>query len=123
MIMKRVLLIEPNYNNKFPPIALMKLATYYRNRGDWEVFFFKGDLRLFVIERITDKLIVDLNNIDTSDTDWRIYKDVLFNFIKTRKNELLDLLPLNGDLVFPLLYDYIYQAKDYYYKGIWEKTT
>ena len=119
--MKRVLLIEPNYNNKFPPIALMKLATYYRNRGDWEVFFFKGDLRLFVIERITDKLIVDLNNIDTSDTDWRIYKDVLFNFIKTRKNELLDLLPLNGDLVFPLLYDYIYQAKDYYYKGIWEK--
>ncbi len=121
MIMKRVLLIEPNYNNKFPPIALMKLATYYRNRGDWEVVFFKGDLRLFVIERITDKLIVDLNNIDTSDTDWRIYKDVLFNFIKTRKNELLDLLPLNGDHVFPLLYDYIYQAKDYYYKGIWEK--
>ncbi|MBR4901318.1 MAG: hypothetical protein IKZ46_10285 [Victivallales bacterium] len=119
--MKKVLLIEPNYNNKYPPIALMKLATYYRNRGDWEVVFFKGDLKLFIIERITDKLIVDLNNIDTSDTDWRIYKDILFNFIKTRKNELLDQLPLNGDNVFPLLYDYIYQAKDYYYKGIWEK--
>ena len=119
--MKKVLLIEPNYGNKFPPIALMKLATYYRNRGDWEVVFYKGDLNLFVIERITDKLIVDLNNIDTSNTDWRIYKDILFNFIRTRKNELLEQLPLNGENVFPLLSDYIYQAKDYYYKGIWEK--
>ena len=119
--MKKVLLIEPNYGNKFPPIALMKLATYYRNRGDWEVVFYKGDLKLFVIERITDKLIVDLNNIDTSNTDWRIYKDILFNFIRTRKNEPLEQLPLNGENVFPLLADYIYQAKDYYYKGIWEK--
>ena len=38
---KKVLLIEPNYNNKFPPVALMKLATYYRNLGNWEVVFLK----------------------------------------------------------------------------------
>ena len=30
MKMRNVLLLEPNYKNKFPPIALMKLATYFR---------------------------------------------------------------------------------------------
>ena len=27
---RRVLLIEPNYKNKFPPIGLMKLSTYFK---------------------------------------------------------------------------------------------
>ena len=39
---RRVLLLEPNYKNKFPPIGLMKLATYFRMRGD-DVIFYKGD--------------------------------------------------------------------------------
>lgn len=42
---RRVLLIEPNYKNKYPPIGLMKLATYYRRLGD-DVRFFKGNLQL-----------------------------------------------------------------------------
>ena len=46
---KKVLLIEPNYSNKYPPIGLMKLSTYYKNLGGWEVTFFKGDLKMFVI--------------------------------------------------------------------------
>ena len=50
---RRVLLLEPNYKNKFPPIGLMKLATYFRLRGD-EVVFYKGDLKDFVINQITE---------------------------------------------------------------------
>ena len=38
---RRVLLIEPNYKNKYPPMGLMKLAMYYRLQGD-EVRFWKG---------------------------------------------------------------------------------
>ena len=49
---RKVLLIEPNYANKFPPIGLMKISTYYRNLGNWDVVFYKGDLMTFVIERI-----------------------------------------------------------------------
>ena len=40
---RKVLLIEPNYKNKYPPMGLMKIATYYRMCGD-DVRFFKGDL-------------------------------------------------------------------------------
>jgi len=36
-----VLLVEPDYKNKFPPLGLMKLATYFREQGVF-VAFVKG---------------------------------------------------------------------------------
>lgn len=40
--LKHILLLEPAYRNKFPPIGLMKLATYHTQcRGDF-VWFAKG---------------------------------------------------------------------------------
>lgn len=38
---KRVLLIEPAYKVKYPPLGLMKISTYHKSRGD-EVVFYKG---------------------------------------------------------------------------------
>jgi len=37
----KVLLIEPDYKNKYPPMGLMKISTYHKNRGDY-VIFYKG---------------------------------------------------------------------------------
>lgn len=37
----RVLLVEPNYKNKYPPMGLMKISTYHKMLGD-EVRFVKG---------------------------------------------------------------------------------
>ena len=39
---RKILLVEPDYKNKYPPMGLMKIATYYRNLGD-EGIFFKGN--------------------------------------------------------------------------------
>lgn len=39
--MEKVLLVEPDYKNKFPPIGLMKIASYHRGKKDY-VEFYKG---------------------------------------------------------------------------------
>ena len=54
---RKVLLVEPNYKNKYPPMGLMKLATYYRMVGD-DVRFYKGDMRLLAVDLICEDLII-----------------------------------------------------------------
>jgi len=52
--MENILLIEPDYKNKYPPLGLMKISTYHKQRGD-NVFFYKGcsqELRKQVWDRI-----------------------------------------------------------------------
>ena len=39
--MRRILLIEPGYKNKYPPLGLMKISTYHKLKGDY-VQFVKG---------------------------------------------------------------------------------
>ncbi|WP_207799399.1 hypothetical protein [Candidatus Cryosericum septentrionale] len=39
--MRRILLVEPNFHNKYPPLGLMKISTYHQRRGDY-VRFVKG---------------------------------------------------------------------------------
>ena len=69
---KHILLVEPGYPNKYPPLGLMKLASYHRRRGD-TVFFVKGeDHRVF---------------IDSWD---RVYVTTLFSFEWNRTSKAID---------------------------------
>ena len=72
---RRVLLVEPDYKNKYPPLGLMKLATYHRNRGD-NVRFFKGELTKLVTDLYADEAIKQFNLIDSS-TDWLSHKLII----------------------------------------------
>ena len=58
----RVLLVEPNYKNKYPPMGLMKISTYHKMLGD-EVRFVKG------FDSTVDEAVWD-----------RIYITTLFTF-------------------------------------------
>jgi hypothetical protein len=71
---KNILLIEPAYKNKYPPLGLMKIAQYHgpRGMGD-QVRFIKGE----------DKA--------TLETAWdRIYITTLFSFEFAKTSQIID---------------------------------
>lgn len=111
---RNILLVEPNYKNKFPPIALMKLSTYHKRRGD-NVVFYKGDIKSFILSRIADKCIEKLSIVDSS-KNWIIKKDVLINYLRTKKKEFYDKLELDKSKEELLLVNWVSYYKDYYWK-------
>lgn len=116
---RKVLLLEPNYANKYPPIGLMKISTYHKMLGD-EVVFYKGELKNFILERITEKCINELTLID-ADTNWNVMRDSIMDFIRTRKKEFLEQLDLDSNEQSILLSSILCENKDFYWKKTWEK--
>lgn len=123
--MKNILLIEPNYKNKYPPIGLMKLASYHRGRGD-NVKFFKGDLRDLVIEQLFEECLIKLNAIDEN-AHWIQKAYFIKLYIKTGKQEHLHFFELEelkfGKLLFDCLHYYssIYRKRKYELYPKWDR--
>ena len=102
--MSRVLLIEPNWHNKYPPLNLMKLSTYFRCvRGD-DVRFFKGDLKIFGAQLLLEKFFAtDCDDVpllfkppeDKSELArlFGSHAKTLLDFIRTGKKTLLEAVP------------------------------
>lgn len=78
---RRVLLLEPNYRNKYPPMGLMKLAMYHRLQGD-DVVFYKGDLKKFILAEVTRDAVGRLLALDP-DYDWRLLSEEIAVYLKT----------------------------------------
>ncbi len=112
-IKRKVLLLEPNYKNKYPPIGLMKLATYHRALGD-EVVFYKGDLKEFILTEIYDELIAKLYSIDNT-VEWVNYKELLTNYVKTGRKEFFEELTILSKYEI-LVNNWLVYYKDYYKK-------
>lgn len=111
---RNILLVEPNYKNKFPPVALMKFSTYHKRRGD-NVVFFKGDIKTFILERIANKCVAKLTLIEPA-INWNAKRDVIIDFIRTKKKEYYDKLEIGGLENEFLLDNWVTYYKDYYWK-------
>lgn len=112
---RKVLLIEPNYKNKYPPMGLMKLATYYRRCGD-DVRFYKGDMKYLATELICEDL---LNHLETyfPDIFWKEYYPQIFNFIRLGRYNILDEYTVfENEDVLSILKEYRkkYRDKEYF---------
>lgn len=119
---RKVLLIEPNYKNKYPPMGLMKLATYYRMVGD-DVRFYKGDIRSLAVELICEDLINHLE-ICFPEVFWKEYYPILFDFIKLGRYAILENDPIfeNEDVLDAVKeYRKKYKDKEYFTKPRFDK--
>ena len=105
--MRKILLVEPNYKNKYPPMGLMKLATYYRRLGD-DVTFFKGDLKDLVLNNTYDALLKQLYANDNK-IFWEQYKPEICKYISRGSQEALENIPLihENAIILELLKYYI----------------
>lgn len=97
MSQRKILLLEPNYNNKYPPMGLMKIATYYRCRHD-DVRFYKGDLREFAAQLLFEEYFSvadkENNGIDRVVYCFLIKRGAskLIEYIKTGKHAPLEII-------------------------------
>jgi len=89
MSRRRVLLLEPNYRNKYPPMGLMKLAMYHRLQGD-NVVFYKGEFSAFILSEWTRDALERLLALDEDcsfqeKVDWRKLTPAIKEAIHTGK--------------------------------------
>ena len=110
---RNVLLLEPNYKNKYPPIGLMKLSTYHRKLGD-NVVFYKGELKDFILKNLTCDLVQKLTDIDES-VQWSKHHFKLKEYIKTGKNKIFK------ELVILSKYELLVTNWFVYYKDLYRK--
>lgn len=96
MSQRKILLLEPNYKNKYPPMGLMKIATYYRCRRD-DVRFYKGNLKEFAARLLFEDYFSNLE--ETSQVDTTIYEfatkrgsSAIIEHIKTGKHAPLEMI-------------------------------
>lgn len=106
--MRKILLVEPNYKNKYPPMGLMKIATYYRRLGD-DVRFFKGNLKELVLDDTYEALLKQLYANDDS-IFWEKHKPLICQYLLKGTQDLLDEIPLSKENII------IYELLKYYRK-------
>jgi hypothetical protein len=106
---RKVLLLEPNYKNKYPPMGLMKLSTYYRKRND-NVRFFKGDLQDFAASLLVEEFLSMYPEIHL-----KLHTPKLIEYIKKGKNDILNNICFEDSFKLNALKDYRIRLKNEVY--------
>ncbi|HRY74131.1 MAG TPA: hypothetical protein P5098_00365 [Candidatus Dojkabacteria bacterium] len=117
---REVLLLEPNYHNKYPPIGLMKIAFYHRKLGD-RVTFYKGDMKKFILDQTSIECINKLQKIDDS-INWLREKKGISDHICFGKKTLLETDYIVESKNRPLIKDCLDYYRTYYIQGKYKQT-
>jgi len=83
---RNILLVEPNYRTKFPPLGLMKISSYHKQLGD-RVQFVKG-INQKVAYEFWDRIYV--TTLFTY--NWKITIDTILHYKKLVRGDLSRLL-------------------------------
>lgn len=128
MKQRRILLLEPNYHNKYPPMGLMKIAMYHRLQGD-DVVFFKGEFSDLIISELLSDLLKKLDEINKqagiNNIDWKVHTPSIKKYIRSGKIEP-DSIFENTLREQPLVelwlnsYHNIFRTGGYYTKPHWD---
>lgn len=97
----KVLLVEPNYKNKYPPLGLMKISTYHKMLED-EVHFVKG-IDQELEDEVWDRIYI--TTLFTFDFDVDVKT---INYYKLLVNNINDLYV--GGIMASLMPDKIVEA-------------
>jgi hypothetical protein len=100
---RKILLLEPNYKNKYPPMGLMKIATYYRCRRD-DVRFYKGDLKEFAARLLLEEYLDSNSSNETIDK-------IVFSFISKRgPNKLIEYIKTGKHAPLKIIAEFPYPS-------------
>lgn len=114
MANRNILLIEPNYRNKYPPIGLMKISAYHKLLGD-KVTFYKGDLKSFVLQQVCLKCVQQLTAIDSA-INWKIKLFLIKEFVSKKNDHILNDFDYLNSNNKPLIHNSLTYYKEYYLK-------
>jgi len=116
---RRILLIEPNYKNKYPPIGLMKISTFHRSLGD-DVRFYKGDLNAFIMNEILNECIKRLANVEDR-IDWIKKRKQLKLYIQNKDLTIFDDGKILKSSNWPLIEENLRYYRTSFYKKTYNK--
>lgn len=80
--MQEILLLEADYKNKYPPLGLMKISYYHKNRRGDHVRFSKGRLPESLKSKKWDRVYV--TTLFTF--EWEAYKDIINYALEVAKD-------------------------------------
>ncbi|MBN1638411.1 MAG: hypothetical protein JW866_05565, partial [Ignavibacteriales bacterium] len=118
----KVLLIEPFYRNKYPPLGLMKISAYHKSLGH-EVTFIKEKLQDYLKKEKTKACLLKIRQQLFKLEDRNGLEDSIIEFMKKPSkiglDKVLSLVP--KDSVFTTENILQYYRRDYYYEKLWDR--
>lgn len=117
-----ILLIEPNYRNKYPPLGLMKLSSYHKNLGD-SVTFFKGRYSDYFLDERFRACISKIKSQGFELEDWKSFERLVLDYMKYRRIEIrqniIELVPKEYPAI---VYSHlVYYAAKYLPEKKWDR--